>query len=76
MKRVSTMPTDKPFAVIWEFGGNIWSNTFIFAGCDEEGFPYYDPFNIGEDSYDGERRGLAFFTSYPHKIFIMDDEDE
>lgn len=75
MKRTYEIPLDQPFAVIWEYNGSIWSNTFVYVGQCEEGVKYFDPYNIESDTYDSERRSKAFFAEYPHKIFILDGED-
>ena len=73
MIQVQAIPKDKQFSAVWEFGGGIWANSFIFAGVDEDGNEYYDPFSIENDSFDESRRGTAFFVQYPHQIFVADE---
>ena len=73
MIRIYKVLLDKPFAVVWEFGGQIWSNTFRYVGECEEGVQYFDPFSVERDGYSPERRCEAFFLKYPHKLYAIED---
>lgn len=76
--QVYEIPTDVSFVAVWEYDGNVFSNSFKQAGIHEEHGQILIPFNLEHDGYREEDICIPFFTQYPHKFFISykGDKDE
>lgn len=74
MIEVKDVPLDGQFVAVWEYGGKIWSNSFLFKGKDEEGIDYFVSWDPVGDSWNNDNHQVGFFTQYPHKIFVIEEE--
>lgn len=68
--QVYEIPTEGPFVAVWEYNGNVFSNSFEQAGFDEEFGQVLLPYNIEYDCYRDDDKCTPFFLQYPHKLFI------
>lgn len=69
--QVYEMPKVGPFVAVWEYNGNVFSNSFeqhIVGETAEETILL--PYNLEKDGYYADDMCNPFFLQYPHKFFI------
>jgi hypothetical protein len=70
MRELSEMPEEGQFVVVWEFGGRIWSDTFLVSDGDPSFVHTW--FNDADEWGDAERVDVQAFADNPSKFYVID----